>query len=197
MVKGVRERSGRGIALDASYGPIGDKPAAVEALVHDGDSLWLQVVTGDRQTLVAEVRNGKMVSGLLEGDGKRQYARLSRIDPNVPAAARPAQPYTGPALTGTWKAVWQTPAGTLQQARLVVSQSGGTWKTAASSRSDPCVGLEVPIRLEKAKGDRPVIRLLFSEALRGCNDSSIRVTLADEEQMAGTRGKTHLVMVRD
>ena len=106
-----------------------------------------------------------------------------------------ASAQTPPAFVGTWKVTWQ--GARPLEARLVVSESGGTWQTFATSRTDPCVGREVPIAFEEINGDEATVRLKFSEALRVCVDITIRIKKLSEKALAGTRGATVLTITRD
>jgi hypothetical protein len=102
---------------------------------------------------------------------------------------------TPAAFVGTWKVTWQG-AKAMLEAKLVVSESGGTWKTISYNREDPCVGLEAPIVVDKVNGDEARIRLKFSEAMSGCSDATIRVKKLNDNAMSGTRGKAELTITR-
>ncbi len=94
---------------------------------------------------------------------------------------------------------WQSPSRA-EQARLVISESGGTWKTVFPYKItfNQCLGREVAIAFEEINGDEARIRLKYAEALPGCADSTIRIRKVNENEMTGTRwGKTELTITRE
>ncbi len=103
---------------------------------------------------------------------------------------------TPPVYLGTWKVTWQGERR-LQEAVLKVSESGGTWKAATSSRNDPCVGREAPISFEEINGDEATLRLKFSEALRGCADTTIKLKKLSDKAMTGTREAVEMTFTRE
>lgn len=103
---------------------------------------------------------------------------------------------TPDAFQGTWKVTWQGERRP-QEARLVITQSGGTWKTAAFAKHDHCVGIETPIHIEQVDGNAAKIRLKFSEALHGCSDATIHIKKVDEKSMTGSRGRAELSITRE
>ena len=110
-----------------------------------------------------------------------------------------AQAQTPPAFVGSWKVTWHS-SSRPEQARLVISESGGTWKTAFPYKTtfNQCLGREVGIAFEEIKGDEARIRLKYAEALPGCADSTIQIRKLNENQMTGTRwGKTELTITRE
>ncbi len=109
------------------------------------------------------------------------------------------QAQTPTTFVGTWKVTWQSQSRA-EQARLVISESGGTWKTALPYKItfNQCLGREVPIAFEEVKGDEARIRLKYAEALPGCSYSTIQVRKVNENEMTGTRwGKTELTLTRE
>lgn len=84
-----------------------------------------------------------------------------------------------------------------QQARLVITESGGTYKSCARTRDDPWVGNEAPITLQDIKGQEAKVLLKFSEALQGCADGKLRIKKVDDKTMTGMRGQAMLTIMRD
>jgi hypothetical protein len=104
---------------------------------------------------------------------------------------------TSLSFTGSWKVAWQGEKR-LEEATLVIAEDGGgTWRTATSSRTNNCVGKEVPISLKKTADNEATVKLKFSEVLPGCADSTLKLKLLDEKSMSGTRGKFDLTAVRE
>lgn len=99
------------------------------------------------------------------------------------------------AFSGDWTVTWEG-AKRPQQARMVITESGGWWKTFAYSREDPCVGRKVPVELEAFVGDKVRFRLNYSEALRGCADVVIYLRKLDDKTLTGRRGKAVLTATR-
>jgi len=102
---------------------------------------------------------------------------------------------TPAAFVGTWRVSWQGEKRP-QEARMVLSESGGTWKTATSSQSNNCVGREVPVVIEKATDTDAQLRLKFSE-MAGCSDALVTLRKVDDKTLTGLRGKAELTAVRD
>lgn len=95
---------------------------------------------------------------------------------------------TPASLLGSWDASWQANRR-MGEARLVLTSTGGTWKSLGSSREDnACAGKEAPVSVESQKDDQAVITLKFSEVLSGCQDSKVTVRLTSPDTMTGTRG---------
>ncbi|MCA0242681.1 MAG: hypothetical protein LCI02_17665 [Proteobacteria bacterium] len=112
------------------------------------------------------------------------------------AASALASAQTPSAFLGTWTVTWDG-GKRPQQARLVITESGGTWKQAASTKLDPCLGREVPVSLEGVDGDAATIHLKFSEALPGCTDVKIKVRKLNDKALAGTRGQAEVAFARE
>ena len=94
-----------------------------------------------------------------------------------------------------WKVTWGGQTRDLE-AELVITESGGSWKTFATTRNDPCVGREVPIAIESSTADTATITLKFSEVINGCPDSMVRLKLIDANKASGTRGKAELTLTK-
>ncbi len=103
---------------------------------------------------------------------------------------------TAAAFAGTWTVTWQG-ARTPQQARLVITESGGTYKASTRPREDPCIGREAPITLQDIDGQEATVLLKFSEALQGCADGKLRIKKIDDKTMTGMRGQAVLTITRD
>lgn len=102
---------------------------------------------------------------------------------------------TNPFL-GNWSVTWEGGRRNYE-ATLVITQSGGTWRTLANkSRNDNCVGLEAPIAIQSTTSDAMTIQLKFSDALQGCTDSKVILKRVDENTLTGTRGRSELKLTR-
>ena len=106
------------------------------------------------------------------------------------AAAQSPNPYDG-----TWKATWEGRVRP-QEAKLVVSGTGGTWKTFARSREDPCVGLEVPITVTEATAERLTFTTDFAKVVPGCAGYTVSVT-PNGSELEGKRGTFPVKLKRD
>lgn len=110
---------------------------------------------------------------------------------SVAAFSQPANPFLG-----KWKVTWEG-AKQIYQATLIIDGTGGSWKTLAHNRHDPCVGKEVPIAIQSSSADAMTIKLKFSEVLQGCTDSTVKLTRVDDKTFTGKRGKSDLVLSRE
>lgn len=98
-------------------------------------------------------------------------------------------------FVGVWKVKWQG-ATRPQEAKLVITPTGGTWKTYASSSSDPCVGREAPIVLSSTAPDKVTIDLKYSSVINGCSDVKVQFQAIDDK-LVGKRGKYDAVAERN
>lgn len=94
-------------------------------------------------------------------------------------------------FVGVWKVRWQ--GRNPLEARLVLTASGGTWKTLTHSLYNSCVGLQVPVSVESVSPEQILLRLNFS-VLQGCNDDKIVLTRVDEKTIDGKRGGVTLTL---
>jgi hypothetical protein len=99
-------------------------------------------------------------------------------------------------FVGTWKVTWHG-AKKPQEAKLVITDSGGTWRTYDSSRNNPCIGREVPISVKVQSPGEVAIDLKFSEALAGCSNSIVTLKRVDDRNLQGFRGSAEVKAVRD
>lgn len=108
-------------------------------------------------------------------------------------ASAHAQPSS--TFQGTWAVTWEGDKQTYE-ARLVLGAQGGTWKTSARSKNNPCVGREVPVKIEAATVEEARLTLAFSEAIPGCKDSKVTLRAA-AGSVTGTRGDNQLTLRRE
>jgi len=115
-------------------------------------------------------------------------------------ASAPAQESTPAPFIGAWQVTW---AGEnhRRQARLVLTQSGGTWKTfepdITKTKRDKCRGLEVPVSLESVASNKLVLKLNYAATLTGCHDSKIVLIRVDDKTITGKRHGTDLTVSRE
>ena len=100
-----------------------------------------------------------------------------------------------PPFYGTWTVTWEGKKQ-IYDAKLVLAAQGGTWKTSAGQRADPCVGREVPVKVDSITPEEAQLTLAFSEALNGCKDSKV-VLKSTAAGVTGTRGGIELTLKRD
>lgn len=98
-------------------------------------------------------------------------------------------------FVGTWNVEWQG-ARTPQQARLIITESGGTFQRSARTKFDPCVGAEAPIALQDINGQDATVLVKYSEALQGCADWKLQIQKIDDQTMTGKRGSAVLSIKR-
>ena len=105
-----------------------------------------------------------------------------------------AQAQDSPFL-GNWTVTWE---GKKQayEARLQLGAQGGTWKTSSREKNNPCVGREVPVKIDATTADQAQLTLAFSEAIPGCKDSKVLLK-AGPGGITGTRGEFELTLKRD
>jgi len=106
------------------------------------------------------------------------------------AQAQPASPFHG-----TWAVSWEGDKQ-VYDARMVLDAQGGTWKTSARSKNNPCVGREVPVKVDTMTAEEAKLTLAFAEVIPGCKDS--KVTLKTTAGgIAGRRGDADLTLKRE
>lgn len=132
----------------------------------------------------------------LKGAGMRRFSWMFGLLAlcSLPAMAQQA------ALAGKWTAKWES-NGRLFEARLTLTEQGGTWDSSARSRRDACVGIEAPVEVSYVSDADITVNLAFSKALRGCTDVTLRLHKTPEGTLAGERdagtAKTDIVLSRD
>jgi hypothetical protein len=124
--------------------------------------------------------------------GSRMHFALAAFVVTCASAQAPAP------LTGKWLVKWQSAQRELE-AKLVVTDTGGTWKTmvATKAKRDTCSGREVPIAVDRESESQVKVRLKFSEAIPGCVDSNLDLTIAPDGKISGTRGGASLTFLRE
>jgi hypothetical protein len=102
----------------------------------------------------------------------------------------------GAPFLGNWKATWTAEVRSYE-ARLVLTPTGGTWKTATLIQNNPCAGREVPVKVEGASATELQLVLAFSEALQGCPNSKVTLRAGPDGKVTGTRSRFELTLVRE
>ena len=83
------------------------------------------------------------------------------------------------AFVGKWQADWINRAGKPTQAELDLPAAGkGSWQTYGQSRTNLCVGKQVPVYVESATPEQVVLAIKMSETIAGCDDSQLTLTAA-------------------
>lgn len=111
-------------------------------------------------------------------------------------ASLPAWADVAQAFLGKWNVEWQTDR-TNYVAVMEVTETGGTWQTATSSRSNPCFGRKVPIQHDKATADSLDMTLKFSEIIPDCKNASVKLRLDDKGAVTGKRSGHDMQMKRE
>jgi hypothetical protein len=104
-----------------------------------------------------------------------------------------------PALIGNWVVHWHDFQP--ERSELVVTDSGGTWRTQINSiqayvHQNPCLGRKVPITVEPGPENKVVVNLKFSTALTGCRDAKLHLRVHEDGSISGRRGKYPLTFDR-
>jgi hypothetical protein len=110
------------------------------------------------------------------------------------AGAATAQ--VAPHFRGDWTVTWQAQASA-QQAKLVLTESGGKWQTQNRARNNPCVGREVPVVVQSASDDEVSLKLDFESVIPGCPNGQVTLRRVDDKTISGRRGNAELVLVRN
>lgn len=91
---------------------------------------------------------------------------------------------------GDWTAKWVGTQGLVRgqnKAAVVILDTGGSFQNSKSSSKNPCVGRKAPIVVKTATADELVFVIQFSTALRGCQDSEVRLKRQDDGTLKGVR----------
>jgi hypothetical protein len=97
---------------------------------------------------------------------------------------------------GTWKVEWQTDRQTYT-AVMEVTESGGSWQTATSSRANPCFGRKVPMQHDSVTADSLDMTLKFSEIIPDCKNATVKLKVDDKGVVTGRRSGYEMLMKRD
>lgn len=96
---------------------------------------------------------------------------------------------------GSWTVTWEGKAALLE-AHLEIAQDKGRWQTLSRQKNDPCVGKEVPIRVDERTDTSLKLTLQFSEVVPGCKDGRVSLAAAPDGTITGRRGGAELKLVR-
>jgi hypothetical protein len=107
------------------------------------------------------------------------------------AMAQAAKPFIG-----KWSVEWQTDRQTYG-AEMEITETGGSWQTATSSRANPCFGRKVPIQHDSATANSLDMTLKFSEIIPDCKNATVKLQLDDKGAVVGKRSGYELKMKRD
>ena len=107
------------------------------------------------------------------------------------AMAQAAKPFIG-----KWSVEWQTDKQTYG-AEMEITESGGSWQTATSSRSNPCFGRKVPIQHDSATANSLDMTLKFSEIIPDCKNATVKLQLDDKGAVVGKRSGYELKLKRN
>jgi hypothetical protein len=88
-----------------------------------------------------------------------------------------ASAQSGPDLDGKWEAKFVAATGRPSGADVAIKGSEGTWHSYSAPRSNPCLGKETPIAIERGSAETIVVKLLYSKLLVGCQDGQFSVKL--------------------
>lgn len=96
---------------------------------------------------------------------------------------------------GNWVVTWDGKSALLE-AKLEIAQDKGTWQTYSRQKNDPCVGREVPIRVDERTESSLKMTLRFSEVIPGCKDAKVSLVAAQDGSISGVRGNAELKVTR-
>jgi hypothetical protein len=106
-----------------------------------------------------------------------------------------AQAQSTDKFEGNWTVTWEGKSAILE-ANLEIVQDKGKWQTLARQKNDPCVGREVPIRVDERTDNALKMTLQFSEVIPGCKDAKVSLSATADGSVSGTRGGSELKLVR-
>ena len=97
---------------------------------------------------------------------------------------------------GKWSVEWQSERQTYV-AVMEITETGGSWQTATSSRANPCFGRKVPIQHDNATENSLDMTLKFSEIIPDCRNATVKLKLDDKGVVTGKRSGFELQMKRE
>lgn len=104
------------------------------------------------------------------------------------------------ALAGNWTAKWEV-SGRIYEAKLKLTEQGGTWNSFAKNRRDACIGIEAPVEIQYVSDAEINMNLAFSKSLLGCADVALHLKKTAEGTLTGERdagtAKAEIVLSRD
>jgi hypothetical protein len=96
---------------------------------------------------------------------------------------------------GSWSASWEFEKQSYD-AKMTLGAQGGTWQTSTRSRSNPCAGREVPIKVESITAEEAQLTLAFSDVIAGCRNVKVVLKAAPDGTVTGTRSGNALSLQR-
>ena len=97
---------------------------------------------------------------------------------------------------GRWNVEWESDKQSYV-AVMEITETGGSWQTATSSRANPCFGRKVPIQHDLARADRLEMTLKFSDVIPDCRNATVKLQVDDQGVVTGTRSNYELTLKRD
>lgn len=102
----------------------------------------------------------------------------------------------GAPYVGQWRASWAAEQRSYE-ADVEITPSGGSWRTAVTSRTNPCVGRPVPMKIEASSAEEVRMTLAFADAIPGCPNTFVVLRPGPEGTLTGNRsGRYELKLVR-
>lgn len=94
--------------------------------------------------------------------------------------AQESNPYNG-----RWVARWKNPMGATVEARVVIKDSGGTWRLLGANRGDNCFERDFPLVVGRATETELAFSVRASQAVQGCADSGVRAARNGQGRLDG------------
>ena len=107
------------------------------------------------------------------------------------ALAQPANPFIG-----KWRVSWEGD-NKERSATLVITETGGSWRTLAFAKKNPCLGQTAPISIASSSPEKLVLELKYSAVYTGCDDAKVVLTRAEDGTISGRRGHSELKLTRE
>ena len=99
------------------------------------------------------------------------------------------------AFVGKWDVEWEFEKNSYE-ATMVVTDSGGTWQTAAKRRSNPCFGREVPLQFDNVTATTLDMTLKFSDVIPDCKNVKVKLQVDANGVVTGQRSNLELKLKR-
>ncbi len=99
---------------------------------------------------------------------------------------------------GEWTVSWKNATGRQFEAQLQLAQQGAFWQSLGTNiqNTPSCFGRKAPVELQPVSDTVAKVLLKYSEALAGCQDYTLNMSMTSATEATGKRGATTYEMKR-
>lgn len=89
-------------------------------------------------------------------------------------------------FNGEWMGSYENKNDKAQQAKLTITDQGGSWHVYQGGRKNPCIKRDFPISVEHKSPLEILVRVSAAEIISGCDNSTLSLKLISPNQLEGS-----------